>query len=406
MKNLKIGKKLGISFVILVMIAVFVNFYTLSSLKKAGQLSHDLFKGPYEVTKQSMAVRSYVNSIGNNISNAVYVEHFAADNKVVILDAFENVEKSMKIISDANITDKSLIDTLDTSVSELREQFKSIYAIIESGGYKDAQDKANEHHSKLVQVYNKCAKDALNLYQDAEVKGIEFDKKVESTVKIVLYIAIGMGIASIVAALIICIYITKKLKDPIEEIEMSANKMAEGDFDININYESKDELGSLSNSMRQMSKKTKEIVNDTVRILGEVASGNFDVTPEAEYIGVFKDVEESVIKITNDLSETMSQINVASEEVGATSDQVSSGSQMLAQGATEQASAIQELSATILEISDKIKDTAGNAKEANALSMNVGNELEEGNEQMKQMVKAMEEISFTSNEIGRIIKTI
>ena len=74
-------------------------------------------------------------------------------------------------------------------------------------------------------------------------------------------------------------YITKKLKQPIEEIEIAANKMADGDFDITINYESEDELGILSNSMRQMSNKTKEIINDTVRVLGDVASGNFDAAP-------------------------------------------------------------------------------------------------------------------------------
>ncbi|MDO7203187.1 HAMP domain-containing protein [Paraclostridium bifermentans] len=39
--------------------------------------------------------------------------------------------------------------------------------------------------------------------------------------------------------------------------------MADGDFDIDIEYESKDELGSLSDSMRQMSSKTKEIIMDT-----------------------------------------------------------------------------------------------------------------------------------------------
>ena len=220
------------------------------------------------------------------------------------------------------------------------------------------------------------------------------------------FISIALSVFATVAGVVICVYVTKKLRQPIEEIEIAANKMAIGDFDITINYESEDELGILSNSMRQMSNKTKEIINDTVRVLGDVASGNFDTEPEVEYIGVFKNIEKSVVRITNDLSETMSQINVASEEVGAASDQVASGSQMLSQGSTEQASAIQELSATIIEISDKIKGTAKHAGEANVLSLSAGREVEDGNEQMKQMVKSMEEISFASNEIGRIIKTI
>ncbi|WP_353654944.1 methyl-accepting chemotaxis protein [Clostridium sp. CCUG 7971] len=407
MRNLKIGKKLGLSFLILMMITSFASFYTLFNLKKAGNLSHDLFKGPYEVTKESMAIRSYVSSIGNNISNSIYADHVAKDNKVVILNAFENVEKSIKVIRESSRTEEKLIKPLEDSVSELRKEFERIYAVIEGEGYKEeAKEIETKAEGQLVQVYNKCAKDALNLYEDAEVKGVEFDKQVQSTVKIAFFISSAIVLVSIIVAVVVSISITKSLGDPIKEIEKAANKMAEGDFDINIDYESRDELGSLSNSMLEMSNKTKEIINDTVNVLSEVASGNFNVEPEVEYIGVFKDVEQSINKITNDLSETMSQINVAAEEVGAASDQVAGGSQMLSQGATEQASAIQELSATIIEISDKIKDTADNARKANSLTVSSARQVKDGNEQMKQMVKAMEEISFTSNEIGRIIKTI
>ncbi len=59
-----------------------------------------------------------------------------------------------------------------------------------------------------------------------------------------------------------------------KEIEISVNKMAVGDYNISIEYESKDELGALSDSMRKMTSKTKDIINDIVRVLGEVALGN------------------------------------------------------------------------------------------------------------------------------------
>ncbi|MCG4734803.1 methyl-accepting chemotaxis protein, partial [Casaltella massiliensis] len=74
--------------------------------------------------------------------------------------------------------------------------------------------------------------------------------------------------------------------------------MAVGDFDIDLNYESKDELGVLSNSMTQMSNKIKDIIEDTVRVLGDVSSGNFNTDTKAEYIGVFKYIEKSINKIT------------------------------------------------------------------------------------------------------------
>ncbi|HBI92527.1 MAG TPA: methyl-accepting chemotaxis protein, partial [Terrisporobacter glycolicus] len=97
-----------------------------------------------------------------------------------------------------------------------------------------------------------------------------------------------------------CIKITKKIKEPIEEIEIAANKMAEGDFNIDITYESKDELGVLSESMRKMSKEINVVVEDAVDILNEVSTGNFNIEPKVKYIGIFSHIENSLKKITND----------------------------------------------------------------------------------------------------------
>ncbi|MEG2769394.1 MAG: methyl-accepting chemotaxis protein, partial [Oscillospiraceae bacterium] len=95
-----------------------------------------------------------------------------------------------------------------------------------------------------------------------------------------------------------------------------------------------------------------------------------------------------------------------SEQVASGSDQVSSGAQALSQGATEQASSIEELSATIQAVSNQIKDNANNAKMASELSSMAGKEVQNGNEHMQSMIVAMEDISSTSNKIGKIIKTI
>ncbi|HSQ89350.1 methyl-accepting chemotaxis protein, partial [Romboutsia sp.] len=407
MKNLKIGKKLGISFIVLLVLAASAISYALYNLKKGGELSHNLFKGPYEITNQSMGIRRDVVSIDQNLAYALLAQDPTETSyKTTIIENFDSINERIKMIREDSLVDEKLIDNLESSVVELRQEYEKIYAFIEQGDYKTAKEIAIREDLEYYQAYENCAENSISLSEDAKALGIKFDKGVSDSVSNARFISIGLSLFAIVAGVVIALYITKSLKKPIEEIEIASNKMADGDFDITINYESEDELGILSNSMRQMSNKTKEIINDTVRVLGEVASGNFDTEPEVEYVGVFKKIEKSLLKITNDLSETMSQINVASEEVGAASEQVASGSQMLSQGTTEQASAIQELSATIIEISDKIKDTANNAGEANVLSLSAGREVEAGNEQMKQMVKAMEEISFTSNEIGRIIKTI
>ncbi len=403
MKNLKIGKKLIISFIVVLMLAGVANFYALSNLRKAEKLSDGLFTGPYVVTSQTWAIRRDLANIARHINNT-FLENNQEKYRATILSDFDDMDKKIKKLRDASPKDKTIIDEMGSLATVLREEYEKIYQIAQQENFSGKITDIDT--SAWSNALTKIEKTIMPFSDAAEANGIEFNKKVHDTVSKAWFISISLSAFTGVAGLVIAVYITKKLNDPIKEIEVAANKMADGDFDINIDYESKDELGVLSDSIRKVSNKTKEVVNDAVRVLGEVASGNFDVEPEVEYIGVFKNVENSVTRITTDLSETMSQINLASEEVGAASNQVSSGSQMLAQGATEQASAIEELSATIIDISKKIKDTAKNAKEANTLTLIAGREVKDGNDQMKQMVKAMGEISFTSNEIGRIIKTI
>lgn len=404
MRNWKISKKLIISFGILLIITACANFYAINNLRKSEKLSNQLFEGPYKSTNQTMKIRRDLVSIGRNMGNAIIEkspEHYGK----IVREDFDSIEKNIELLRSSFDGDEKLIDDMESSIAKFREQFEIVQSTMEKGDYKRTLEIV-EKGTPYWDVYNKCVETAEALNEEAEARGVEFNKEVKEVSSTATVISIASSIFAIAVGITICICITRSLKKPIEELEVAANKMASGDFDIEVSYDSEDELGILSKSMTQMSHEIKEITTDAVRVLGDVASGNFNTETNTNYIGIFKYIENSINKITSDLSETMEQINIAAEEVGAASDQVASGSQMLSQGATEQASAIEELSATINEISEKIKGTSENAKQANSLTLNAVKQVKDGNDQMKEMIKAMENISFTSNEIGRIIKTI
>ncbi|MEG2021847.1 MAG: methyl-accepting chemotaxis protein, partial [Oscillospiraceae bacterium] len=221
----------------------------------------------------------------------------------------------------------------------------------------------------------------------------------------ILIVSIVIVVFMLLAVFILRI-LAKSISKPIIEVEQAAAEMAKGNFDVEIEHTAADETGHLANSMRQMIATTKSVIADTSRGLGEMAEGNFDLHPQAEYIGIFKDMENSIFKIIISLSDTISQIKVSSDQVSSGSDQVSSGAQALAQGATEQASSVEELSASINEVSQQINLNATNAANANRTAGIVGSHINTSNEQMTQMMAAMKEISASSIEIGKIIKTI
>ena len=283
MKDLKIGKKLGISFIILLMITAFSSFYVLLNLKKASKQSHELLKGPYKVTDKSMAIRRDIVSIDQNVMNSI-AGNKPKEHEISVQKDFNSIDKSIKVLRANSIGDKKLIDDIEKSIANLKQQNGQIYKFIDKGDNKSAEQLVITEGSGYYQVYVESVSNSRAIYEDEMSRGIRFDKEIENTTSTAMITYTIICVASILAGIFICMYIKKSLKKPIEEIEIAVNKMAVGDYNINIEYESKDELGSLSDSMRKMTSKTKDIINDTVRVLGEVALVNFNIEPKVEYI--------------------------------------------------------------------------------------------------------------------------
>ena len=216
-----------------------------------------------------------------------------------------------------------------------------------------------------------------------------------------------MGV-SIVLGIVFGIIIIRSIRVPVEQITNVAVQMATGDLDVEIAYTGKDELGVLSQSIRELVRKLNTIINDENEFLAKMASGDFTVESkcEHEYIGGFHPLLVSFQGITDRLNNTLSEISTSSEQVASSSSQVASGSQALAQGATEQASSVEQLSASISEISQQVTSNAENAQQVSEKADVVGEALMSSNQKMQQMISAMDEISNSSNEIGKIIKTI
>ena len=229
--------------------------------------------------------------------------------------------------------------------------------------------------------------------------------------KDVIYLTLTMCGFSLLALLsisaIIILYLRKMLK-PVDEIVKAADDIMNGNLDIVLNVESNDEIGMLSKAFIDISENQKIIIEDIRYLLGEMGEGNFRIATRCEekYVGAYRNILLSIRQINRTLSATLSDIDRAADQVNVGSSQVSSGAQALSQGSTEQAASVEELSATILEISDQVNKNAVNAIAASNQSHDAGSDVIQSNKYMNDLMKAMGEISSTSNEIGKIIKTI
>jgi methyl-accepting chemotaxis protein len=110
--------------------------------------------------------------------------------------------------------------------------------------------------------------------------------------------------------------------------------------------------------------------------------------------------------IANPISGTIQSFTDSAEQVAAASGQVSSTSQQLAEGASEQAASLEETSASVEELSSMTKQNADNAEQARAMTGEAQQIVDKVSQNMEKMGKAIAEITKSSEETGKIIRTI
>ena len=317
------------------------------------------------------------------------------------MDAF--LESYKKAIVDEKA--KKIFNELALCWDEYKEFDATIIKMEAEGNWEEALEKLNNEGAKLYNNINDVISNLIeynmNGSEQAKIESNHTYTKAKLSMLVLLLVFVSLGV-------IFSYIIVRGIAVPLRQLEKATIDISNGELEISIPYESRDELGMLSERFRKLARKLRVIIKDENDFLGRMAAGDFtvDTQCETEYIGDFQPLLLSFRKISKHLNETMLHISESAERVAGGSEHVSVGAQALSQGSVEQASSIQELAATIAEISEQIRRNANTAIEANERASEVNKEMTLSNQKMQNMVNAMEEISNSSNEIGKIIKTI
>jgi methyl-accepting chemotaxis protein len=215
-------------------------------------------------------------------------------------------------------------------------------------------------------------------------------------------------IIGIILLAIVFVVVTKLTK-PIKEIQKVAEKLAEGNLDVNINLETNDEIGLLAKSISHLTERLKkyiDYIDESSNVLNQFASGDYRLSLKNDYIGEFEKLKSAMLNIGHMQNQMISEIKDSSQIIESSAEQIAIGATATSQGATEQASGIEELSAEITQMAEAVILTAQSAKEAGNKSAQSSEAVNVGNKQMEELLSAMNDISKASYEIGKIIKVI
>jgi methyl-accepting chemotaxis protein len=367
-KNLKIGKKFFIAFLIMITLLLIVGFLGITSTREIHSNLEEtcvvrlpsldsLIQTDRDLQQLLVAERSMIfeNAQSETFKALVadYDENFrqskerwekykklaTTDEEKAIIPKYEKARAEWEAVS-KQIVDGRKEDSregrrlaIDLSLGEAKEKFEAM----------------RNHLDKLQEINQRVAE--------------ESHRNSKTTFSRLLLIIILITIIAILAAVSAWFILSKTITRPIQELVARAQDLAEGEGDLTgrIKTGNKDELGELSGWFNQFIKRIQEIV---IKV---------------------KDSSLTLIDST---------------------ERVSSGSESLASRTSEQAASITETSTTLEEFTAILKGSKENSDEVNKMLEYFNAEVQAKKELINNVTATMQEISNSGKKIDDIVNVI
>ena len=362
-KNMKIGTKLMIFMVIMELLIVGVAYHGITVARDTDATYREIMAddvatsaNAYEMGMHFQHARANMLLVLRSDDPAKKQEYTAAMEKNL-----DEADECLKVLQQTAKSDqaKTEIATLTTAYNNFRQSTASYLrqqAVqpLESGARTAV---ATNYVKNDEAIADKLHEIADMGYDSAKKRDIAISEELDRNVIAIMMVALAMVLASAAAGILF----NRDVKNRLIQLSESADRIADGDLATEVVTSTGDELGDAAASFEIMRQRIREV---------------------------------------------LVEINHGADQVAAGAQNVSDASVALSQGASEQAASVEQLSASISEIASQTASNAQNAEKANELTVGTRSRAEMGNQEMQEMLAAMEEINASSVNISKIIKVI
>lgn len=363
-KNMKIGTKLMAFMVILEFLIGVIAYYGISVVKENDATYEAIMGEDVMGSSNAYEMGMHFNDarvnmlLGLNAQDPAKVQMFTAAMEKDLNSAEENLKNLQESAhSDAA---KAAVASVTNNYNTFRQETVAALKAKQAGQVQspEAQAAASAKFAKLEGDIAKQVEEIADMgYSSAQSRDKAATEEMNSDVRNIILIALFLMAVSSVTGFMF----NQDVKKRLSQLGQSADRIAEGDL-------------------------ATEVVTSTGDELGDVAA-SFEIMRQ---------------RVHNVLLE----INQGADQVAAGAHNVSDASVALSQGASQQAASVEQLSASIAEIASQTASNAQNAEKANDLTVGTKEKAQLGNEEMQEMLSAMEEINASSANISKIIKVI
>lgn len=408
--NLKIRTKLLIGFIAVIIVLTVIGLIGYNGLNIVGKQLDEIATNRLPsvealeiINEAQTAIKAAERSL---LIENYPQENFKSDQYEQIAEAWNRIEKAWKIYLPLEQTPQEKIEW-DIFVADwnnwkkeheeyielCKEKEKLVIQMLNSKDSKLVSERANINY-KLMNLSIK-AQVSFKKAENGLAKVIKINTDIANNLKTSAgkliasqnYLLIGFIVGGIILALVIAFFIAQLISKPIKKLDAAAKLMAEGDLNIELNINSKDEIGSLSNSFKELITATIGIVENTKHI----ADGDLTVT-----ITKRSDKDELMIALSlmvGRLNEIVAQVIDSATNVASASSEFSATTVQMAQGADEQASSTEEISSSIEEMSSTIQQNTDNAIQTDKIASNAAKSIIEVSTAAQKSLEAIRQIA-------------
>lgn len=407
LKNIKITAKLILGFAIPIVLSLVLLVLAVANLFSMQSSYSALFLNEVELKNQVLETRNAVNTAARYARDMVldtekenYTNNLAQVNEQ--LDTIDSLTASIEQGYGQCFSDNGDQAFLQ-SVADWETVVPQISAALEVNDFDSAHDILINQCTPALNAQREAATELTDTLT-AQITAVEQEQ--EQSVRQTLIIMLVLIVIFFVIVVFFARTLIRSIVHPMSETVKALGGMERGILDYPVTYESKDELGSMAEALRNSQKMLQTACSEISRVSAAMADGDFSVSFSVDLPGSYHGISESMTELLSQLKRMITNVKSSIDQVSAGSEQVSNGAQALAQGATEQASAVEELSATINDISTAAQKNAEAARAARDNADQAGEQNAASQQQMEQMIVAMDNITTKSREISKIIKTI
>jgi CheY-like chemotaxis protein/signal transduction histidine kinase/methyl-accepting chemotaxis protein len=270
MKKVKIGKKLFLSYSLILILSMTTSFVSIFQINKLWRNTKDLFEGPLVVSNKIRDVKINTLNIRRYLLDmSILKEEKEINELIALIDKEEDLAfKNLDTIRFLDNTDQLNVGKSIDLLRKYKPLREDVIRLIKDGKTQSSSDLmihrnrefVNELFNQMQSLIDITSQRAESLYKSAE----------DTKANIIGFLIVLMAI-SVTMCMVLAYFITRSITLPLKRVVNNIGEISKGNLNNKKLYEGLDEIGQLAASFNKMQ---DNLLEKSV-IAEQIAQGNF-----------------------------------------------------------------------------------------------------------------------------------